>query len=49
MVECTPENASMGRDMIEENRRVEGVMAVRDRLTYPPEPRPVTRTDMGLD
>jgi CBS domain-containing protein len=48
-VEGTPENASVGRDMIEEIRHVEGVVAVRDRLSYPPEPRPVPRTDMDFD
>jgi len=48
-VEGTPENASVGRDMMEEIRHVEGVVAVRDRLTYPPEPRTVARTDMDLD
>jgi CBS domain-containing protein len=35
-----PENASVGRDMIEEIRHVEGVVAVRDRLEYPPDQRP---------
>ncbi|HTR95693.1 MAG TPA: CBS domain-containing protein [Trebonia sp.] len=34
-----PENASVGRDMIEEIRHVEGVVAVRDRLEYPPQQR----------
>jgi CBS domain-containing protein len=34
-----PETASVGRDMIEEIRHVEGVVAVRDRLEYPPEQR----------
>ncbi len=48
-VEGTPENASVGRDMIEEIRHVEGVVAVRDRLSYLPEPRPVPRTDMDFD
>jgi CBS domain-containing protein len=48
-VEGKPENASVGRDMIEEIRHVEGVVAVRDRLGYPPEPRSVPRTDMDLD
>jgi CBS domain-containing protein len=47
--EGKPENASVGRDMIEEIRHVEGVVAVRDRLSYPPEPRSVPRTDMDLD
>ena len=35
-VEGMPENASVGHDMIEEIRHVEGVVAVRDRLSYPP-------------
>jgi CBS domain-containing protein len=35
-----PENASVGHDMIEEIRHVEGVVAVRDRLEYPPDQRP---------
>jgi CBS domain-containing protein len=48
-VEGTPENASVGHDMIEEIRHVEGVVAVRDRLSYQPEPRPVPRTDMDFD
>ena len=48
-VEGKPENASVGRDMIEEIRHVEGVVAVRDRLSYPPQPRSVSRTDMDLD
>jgi CBS domain-containing protein len=48
-VEGKPENAGLGRDMIEEICHVEGVVAVRDRLSYPPEPRSVQRTDMDLD
>jgi CBS domain-containing protein len=48
-VEGKPENAGVGRDMIEEIRHVEGIVAVRDRLSYPPEPRLVARTDMDLD
>jgi len=48
-VEGKPENATVGRDMMEEIRHVEGVVAVRDRLSYPPEPRSVPRTDMNLD
>jgi CBS domain-containing protein len=48
-VEGRPENASVGRDMIEEIRHVEGVVGVRDRLSYPPEPKSVSRTDMDLD
>ena len=34
-VEGTPETAVVGRDMIEEIRHVEGVVSVRDRLSYP--------------
>ena len=40
-VEGNPENAIVGRDMIEEIRHVEGVVSVRDLLTYPPERRSV--------
>ncbi len=47
-VEDKPENASVGRDTIQEIRHVEGVVAVRDRLSYPPEPRSVPHTDMNL-
>jgi CBS-domain-containing membrane protein len=39
-VEGMPENATVGHDMIEEIRHVEGVVAVRDRLSYPPAQRP---------
>jgi CBS domain-containing protein len=35
-----PENESVGRDMIGEIRHIEGVVAVRDRLEYPPQQRP---------
>jgi CBS domain-containing protein len=48
-VEGRPENASVGRDMIEEIRHVEGVVAVRDRLIYPPEPRFAPRAEMDFD
>jgi CBS-domain-containing membrane protein len=34
-VEGTPETAVVGHDMIEEIRHVEGVVSVRDRLSYP--------------
>lgn len=34
-VEGMPETASVGHDMIEEVRHVEGVVTVRDRLSYP--------------
>lgn len=46
-VEGKPENASVGRDMIEEIRHVEGVVAVRDRLSHPPEFRSVPHTDIN--
>jgi CBS domain-containing protein len=32
----SPETATVGHDIIEETRHVEGVVAVRDRLDYPP-------------
>jgi CBS domain-containing protein len=35
-IEGTPETAVTGHDIIDETRHVEGVVAVRDRLTYPP-------------
>jgi CBS domain-containing protein len=40
-VEGMPETAVVGHDMIEEIRHVEGVVTVRDRLSYPPATRPV--------
>jgi CBS domain-containing protein len=46
-VEGKPENASVGRDMIEEIRHVEGVVAVRDRVSYPPESHSVPHTDIN--
>jgi CBS domain-containing protein len=36
-LEGTPETAVIGRDIIDAARHVEGVIAVRDRLSYPPE------------
>jgi CBS domain-containing protein len=48
-VEGSPENASVGRDMIEEICHVEGVVAVRDRLSYPPEPQWGPRNDIDFD
>jgi CBS-domain-containing membrane protein len=39
-VEGMPESAFVGHDMIEEIRHVEGVVSVRDRLSYPPAERP---------
>jgi CBS domain-containing protein len=35
-IEGTPETVAVGRDIIDTARHVEGVVAVRDRLTYPP-------------
>ena len=35
-IEGAPETTAAGRDIIESARHVEGVVAVRDRLTYPP-------------
>jgi hypothetical protein len=40
-----PETAAVGHDLIEETRHVEGVVAVRDRLSYPPAERPATSPD----
>jgi CBS domain-containing protein len=37
-IEGTPETASVGHDIIDAIRRMEGVVAVRDRLSYPPNP-----------
>jgi CBS domain-containing protein len=34
-IEGTPETADIGRDIIHDARHVEGVVAVRDRLSYP--------------
>jgi CBS-domain-containing membrane protein len=48
-VEGNPENATVGRDMIEEIRHVEGVVAVRDFLAHVPDPRPVSRSNADMD
>jgi CBS-domain-containing membrane protein len=37
-IEGTPETAAVGRDIVNDARHVEGVVAVRDRLSYPPDP-----------
>ncbi len=37
-IEGTPETASVGYDIIDAIRHMEGVVAVRDRLSYPPNP-----------
>jgi hypothetical protein len=34
------QNTSVGRDMIAEIRHIEGMVAVRDRLIYPPDEGP---------
>jgi CBS domain-containing protein len=44
-LEGMPETAVVGYDLIEETRHVEGVVAVRDRLSYPPAERPATNPD----
>ena len=44
-LEGMPETAVVGHDLIEETRHVEGVVAVRDRLSYPPAERPASRQD----
>jgi len=44
-LEGMPETATVGHDLIEETRHVEGVVAVRDRLSYPPAERPATSPD----
>jgi CBS domain-containing protein len=38
-LEGTPENLQLGRDIVAATRHVEGVVAVRDRLSYPPSER----------
>jgi Mg/Co/Ni transporter MgtE len=38
--EGRPETAAVGHDIISSIRHVEGVVAVRDRLSYPPVERP---------
>jgi CBS-domain-containing membrane protein len=48
-VEGIPENETVGRDMVEEIRHVEGVVAVRDFLTRVEEKRYVQRADPDLD
>jgi CBS domain-containing protein len=35
-LEGTPETMSIGREVLNQVRRVQGVVAVRDRLAYPP-------------
>jgi predicted transcriptional regulator len=39
-IEGTPETVSIGRNVLARVRRVQGVVAVRDRLTYPLPPAP---------
>lgn len=47
-VEGNPENGCVGRDMIEEIRHVQGVVAVRDLLTRVPDPRPVPHSNADM-
>jgi CBS-domain-containing membrane protein len=44
-LEGMPETVTVGQDLIEETRHVEGVVAVRDRLSYPPAERPAASQD----
>ena len=37
-IEGTPETVSVGHDIVNDVKHVEGVVAVRDRLSYPPNP-----------
>ena len=39
-LEGTPETVAIGRDLVRRARRVQGVVAVRDRLVYPVPPVP---------
>jgi CBS domain-containing protein len=39
-IDGAPESADVGREIIDRARHVEGVVAVRDRLSYPPAERP---------
>jgi osmotically-inducible protein OsmY len=41
-LEGKPENAQHGRDLVSRVRHVQGVVAVRDRLSYPPPERPAS-------
>jgi len=41
-IEGKPETSTVGRDVIASIRHVEGVVAVRDRLSYPPAERPTS-------
>ena len=36
----TPQTSAAGHDMVDAVRHMEGVVAVRDRLSYPPDERP---------
>lgn len=36
----TPETTALGREIVGRVRHVQGVIAVRDRLAYPPDERP---------
>jgi hypothetical protein len=39
-IDGAPESADVGREIIDRARHVDGVVAVRDRLSYPPAERP---------
>jgi CBS domain-containing protein len=41
-LEGTPETVAIGRDLVRRARRVQGVVAVRDRLVYPVPPVPAS-------
>jgi CBS domain-containing protein len=41
-IEGKPETSAIGHDIIDAARHVEGVVTVRDRLSYPPDERPVS-------
>jgi CBS domain-containing protein len=45
-IEGSPETGAVGRDIVEEARRVEGVVAVHDRLSYPPPTESVPATPL---
>jgi CBS domain-containing protein len=42
-IEGKPENTTVGHEIIDATRHIEGVVAVRDRLNYPPRERPVSQ------
>ena len=40
-IKGTPETADLGHDLVTKIRHVQGVVAVRDELTYPPPERSI--------